>query len=714
MPSTTGSDHNDRASHNGKGHLAEQIAGEETERKAALLKWANQIADVVIAAVLEDIALHFIEGDADDDEQLDSVDLTGDYDPIIDVQTGSRLSETIKDAAETLCTSETILRRLYSSALKQKWQNHCKEIPSEPTGKRYGRSYLVNRHGVWSRRPVAALDDLHVWRRIAKTRIDPEALTYDTSRGRNWQHRYLVTGETGQFPVNIEAEHLGKDANRAINVLMRCGVHIVESRQARQQLAQFLRHRPRKRIIRAPHTGWFECHGRWVFVLPHEVLGSTDKTNVVLDGMAADGYGVHCVGTSEQWREHVAAPLARNSNVVLAVGTMLAAPLLRWADEPAGGFHLWGDAKLGKTLIGAVAQSIWGRPFVPGAGPDVYGRTWESTTNALEELAALRNDTGLYLDEIGVGDRKAIRTAIYTLAGGLGKGRMRQRQLSFNILILSTGELSVIRFLGDDVRAGQTVRLADVPVAAQAGSAFELFPAEEIAALARRFYAAARDYHGAIGHDWLGHLVHLGPKDIKRNLDRLRDSWLAQPEVTEIRARAHPQVTSVINRFALVAATLAMAVEAGLLPWLIADTDAAIIACMKRWVYQLGNLDAAGELLREIERRRRVFATTVDDRLIRLAVNGRRLVAASPADQHKLKAAEQFDGYVKNGRVLLTPDAWRRLWTGLDGEAVKQQLLRQQLLIADRDGTVPSVEKFRSGAPGARFYVLALAFIDSV
>jgi len=45
-------------------------------------------------------------------------------------------------------------------------------------------------------------------------------------------------------------------------------------------------------------------------------------------------------------------------------------------------------------------------------------------------------------------------------------------------------------------------------------------------------------------------------------------------------------------------------------------------------------------------------------------------------------------------------------------EAVKQQLLRRGLLIPGRNGKVPSAEKYKSGAPTARFYVLASAFID--
>ena len=259
-------------------------------------------------------------------------------------------------------------------ALKAKWKEQKKEIRTDPAGKHYGKNYMVNRHGVWTRLNVGGAD-LYVWRRIVRTRIDPQALSRDTSRQRNWRHRYRITDETGQFPVEIGSEQLAKKADRAISILMRRGAHVVETKDARQHLAIFLRYKPRGRIIRVPRTGWYEVKGnRWVFVLPTETVGSVGNVDIVLDGeITADRYGFHRSGTSEQWREQVAVPLAGNSNVVLAVGSFLAAPLLRWADEPGGGFHFHGPSKTGKTLIGAVAQSIWGKPYRPGAGADAFG-----------------------------------------------------------------------------------------------------------------------------------------------------------------------------------------------------------------------------------------------------------------------------------------------------------------------------------------------------
>ena len=708
---------------------AEQIAVEESKHKAALLKWAVETADLVISAAIDDAALHFLEGDSGDDEQSGSLDLTGDYDPIIEIKTGSRLSEIIRQAAETFRAktfrpSEGMLKRIYLDALKDRWKKHKEQgnkIPSEPVGKFDGRyPYMTNRHGVWVRLNTGGLDDLNVWRRIAKTCVEPEALSYDTTPQRNWKRRYLLTGETGQETVDIPAEHLGKDANRAINTLMRRGMHPVESRLARQHLARFLRLPPRKRIIRAPRTGWFEWRGYWVFVLPDETLGAPDKMYIALDvddTTRSGSHGLHRAGTSEQWRQQVALPLAKHSNVVLAVGTLLAGPLLRWADEPGGGFHFYGGSKVGKTLATVVGQSVWGKPFIPGSDTsNTFGYDWDSTSGRLEERAVLRNDIGLSLDGMEGGDAKAIASSIYTLASGQGRGRMGRREAVFNLMLVSSGEVSVAEFL-DDPHVGQTVRLSDIPAEVEpgSGSAFEQFRPD---AAGKQFYPATREYHGAIGYDWLQYLVGQTPKKFQPRLNELCKVFLGQPAVAEILDRAHSQVISVIHRFALVAATLAMAIEANILPWSQVDTDAAIIACMRRWLNQRGNIDTAGELLREIERRRRMFAVTANDRLIHLDIVERQLVAASPADQRKMEAAERFDGFFKNGRaidegrVLLTPDAWRHLWAGLDLEAVKQHLLRRGLLIPGRDGKVPSAEKYKSGAPTARFYVLAAAFIN--
>ena len=502
-------------------------ADQETKAKEHLLKWRSDLADKVIKAVCADVALHFL--DNVDDEESSALDLKGDYDPIVDEKTGARLSDAIAEFAEETGRAEKELRRLYESTLKAKWKVQKQATPTQPAGRYYGKNYLVNPHGVWTRLDAGGGPDLHVWRRITRTRIDPLALSYDTSPQHNWRHHYLITGETGELSVSIGNEKLGKEANSAISILMKYGVHVVESKEARQHLAVFLRYKPRARIIRAPRVGWFESRkNNWTFVLPHETLGDVGKLHsVVLDtasNAARVHYGFHRSGTSEQWRERVAKPLTGNSNVMLAVGTFIAGPLLRWADEAGGGFHAFGSSKIAKTLVGAVGQSVWGKPYVPGAGAGAFGYTWETTAARLSERAVLHSDIGLSLDEIGIGDRKAIATAAYALAGGRGKGRFGLAEQEFNILFFSTGELPLAEFL-PDARQGQLVRMVDIPAIVGRESALETVPASEIADAARKFYAATAEYHGSVGYDWLCYLVALGPTQIKVGLKRLREAW---------------------------------------------------------------------------------------------------------------------------------------------------------------------------------------------
>jgi hypothetical protein len=692
---------------------AERFAAEESQHKREVLSWADVVADKVIKAALEDAALRFLDRDLDADER--SVDLGAEFDPVVAERTGQRLSEAIEEAADRFHRKPEAMRRLYLRALKKEWKRERRRI-THPEGRRYG-VYMVSRHGVWSKQYASGGESHsgpYVWRRIAKTRVDPVALSRDTSSQRNWRTRFLVTDETGEFPVDIGHEHLTKKAERAINILIKHGVRVVESDDARRHLAVFLRFRPKVRIIRAPTTGWFAPRkNKPVFVLPTETLGDDGSVAITVD--ATDGHGLHRSGTSEQWRRYVAAPLAGNSNVILSTGTFLANPVLPWGDEPSGLFHLYGQSKIGKTLAGAAGQSVWGKPYAPGAGANAFGYTWETTANRLGQRATLRNHIGLYLDEIGVGNPHAIAPSIYKLAGGLDKGRYGQAERDFNLLGFSTGELSLAEFL-PNVRAGQLVRMVDIPALVQPASALETVPQSEIDAAGQRFYAATAEYPGSVGYDWLKHLVAIGPPAIKAKLKDHRGAWLALTQVAEIKSRAHPQVVSVVNRFAFVAAALRMAIDAGIVPWASADTDAGIIACMDRWVRQRGNTDAAGELLQEIHRRRQTFAATSDDRLIRLGRNGSRLVPASAADRNKIDAATRgdavFDGYVKDQRILLTPDAWQRLWVGLDADAVKDHLLRMQLLMpGEGAGRATFVEKVGRGAP-SRFYVLAEAFVS--
>jgi uncharacterized protein (DUF927 family) len=176
----------------------------------------------------------------------------------------------------------------------------------------------------------------------------------------------------------------------------------------------------------------------------------------------------------------------------------------------------------------------------------------------------------------------------------------------------------------------------------------------------------------------------------------------------DVKEKAHPSVQAVINRFALAAAAARMVITAGLLPWTVAETDAGIIACMARWVAQRGNIDTAGELLRAGTRVLATISAALPDRFISVRKEKRHWVPASAADKIRQKTPELFDGYVKPDRVLIRPEAWRRLCNGHDPAEMAKHLQQQGALIADYNGGKLARPEQVIGKV-ERFYVLSRA-----
>jgi len=213
--------------------------------------------------------------------------------------------------------------------------------------------------------------------------------------------------------------------------------------------------------------------------------------------------------------------------------------------------------------------------------------------------------------------------------------------------------------------------------------------------------------HGAVGRDWQRHLVNIGPDKIKAGLHEHRGAFLALPEVLAVAAKAHPQVRAVVNRFALYAAALRMAIAAELLPWSVEEADAGIIACMQRWVLQRGNFDTAGEVVRAARQVERELVSGLDENFIHIHKTGGRWKPLTEADELKQKTPERFDGYVKPDHVLLWPGALRRRCNGIDPVEIARHLQQRGVLIPGDDGMARPEQVL--GSKVHRFYVLSRA-----
>ena len=560
------------------------------------------------------------------------------------------------------------------------------------------------------------------WMRVAKDRIDPVAWSHQfgfqrKTERQSWRHHFVITERNGsQSTFELPREKLAGTGASAIRSLMKAGIHVVGRDDVQNALVQFLRFKPRREIIRMPWVGWAQVGSHWIFVRPDEVImpagmPKAQSTTYVLDAVATR-HGLHVEGSAAEWAAEVAAPLAGNSNIAVSFATFFAAPLLRWAGEPGGGNHQYGRSTIGKTMISDVGQSIYGWPHE--TSDDTFGVSWGGTAAGFDALALARTDLGLPLDEITLANPRTAEAVIYKVASGTkgpratSTGHLRETAHA-SVLVLSTGEKSLAEFIGRSLQEGARKRLVDVPAEVQPGSAFETIPREQIHIESKRLFDAMKRQHGAVGRDWQRHLVDVGPDKIKAELHRHREAFLALQEVVAVAAKAHPQVHAVVNRFALHAAALRMAIAAGLLPWTVEEADMGIVACMGRWVAQRGNVDTAGEVVRAAREVERKLAAGLRDQFIHISKSktGNKLIPVAEADEVKAKTPERFDGFIKSDHVLIRPEAWRRYCDGVEPAEIARHFLDRGVLVPGDNGNLSKSQQVIGGS--GRFYVLRMA-----
>ncbi len=303
-------------------------------------------------------------------------------------------------------------------------------------------------------------------------------------------------------------EMLAGDNNEVRSVLLADGLLINTER--RNLITSYLSNQhPPKRLRAATVTGW---HGD-AFVLPDEVVGA-DNIWFQAPGRIAP-YGK--AGTLDSWKAGVATMAVGNPALALAISAALAGPILEGMNIDGGGIHLYGDSSTGKTTVLMAGISVWGGPK--------YRRTWRATSNGLEGAAKLHTGTLLALDEIGEVAPKELYEAVYALCNGSGKSRANvhgnARDLArWRVFILSTGEVTIASRMsvgGFEAKAGQAVRVLDIPVSGKYGLFDELHCYHSGAALSQAIVNSAAQSYGHAGpafvRAWLGWRKGGSPSD---------------------------------------------------------------------------------------------------------------------------------------------------------------------------------------------------------
>ena len=343
--------------------------------------------------------------------------------------------------------------------------------------------------------------------------------------------------------------------------------------------------RPRKRARHTVRTGWHDADDGATFVLPDRAFGHGGE-EWIFEGDSPAGNTYRQKGTLAEWRDGVARRCAGNSRLVFAVSMAFASPLLHLAGAESGGFHLRSNSSDGKTTALRVAGSVCG-------GQD-YMQRWRATSNGLEALAMQHCDAPLLLDELAQLDPREAGEVAYMLANGSGKtragrtGGMRARS-DWRLLFLSAGEVGLVQHMaevGKQAKAGQELRLAEIPADAGAGMGlFEnLHESGGGADFAKALDQATRKHHGSAWAGFLSRLVSESPEAISAAVhDGLRafDKRFLSDD-------ASGQARRVAGRFALVGVGGELATDWKITGWEPGEAMKAAGVCFKSWLSNRG------------------------------------------------------------------------------------------------------------------------------
>jgi putative DNA primase/helicase len=336
--------------------------------------------------------------------------------------------------------------------------------------------------------------------------------------------------------------------------LLALGVEIDPS--AKTLLANYLQAKPPKRRMRcAQQVGWCDDS----FVLPDAVIGL--KASGVIFQSGERGHDEHTKGgTLAGWQADIAARAIGNPMMVMGIAASFAGPILKPCNAESGGPHFVGDSSIGKTTITNAGCSTWG-------GPN-FRRSWRATANGMEGAAALFNDGLLALDDISEADPKEVGAIVYSLGNGTGKQRAgrsgnARAVTRWRCVVLSNGERTIATTMaegGHRAKAGQSVRMLDIPAARRFGVLDDLHDFPNGAAFSDAIKKAAATHYGHAGRAFLEKLTRDG-RDFCALLERIKGLAEFSAEGSE------GQDKRGAARFALLALAGELATEYGITGW---------------------------------------------------------------------------------------------------------------------------------------------------
>jgi putative DNA primase/helicase len=541
--------------------------------------------------------------------------------------------------------------------------------------------FELRRDGVY-RREEGRDEEPPEWIKVCSP-IRVIALTRDRS-GEGWGRLVEIIDRDGwKHYWSIPAELFAGDGVEVLRELLRLGLDLEPRNSSRKAVIELLMQwRPERRATTANRLGWADetCSA---FVLGDgRVIGDQDIVYQQVNAPAAAAE-MKEAGTSEEWREAVAALCVGNPLMLVSVSLALAGVLLEPLGLDGGGLHFRGASSRGKSTAQRVAVSVWGSPR--------FLLTWRATANGLEGVATACNSTVLALDEMGEVSGREAGAAAYMLGNGAGKARAdrsgRARPVArWRVMILSSGEIGLadkVAEAGGRPAAGQMVRLLDIAADNFSFGAFdELHGAVDGATFADRAKAAAAEQYGTAGPAFVKQYLK-DPEHALAAARMFREKFKVAA-VERFSLDAEGQVSRAVDRVSLVAAAGEMATVWGLTGWKPgAALDAALIV-LGLWLDGRGGRGAAEA--REAVERARAFivahgASRFED------------ISGSNANGPKDRPINNRAGW-KDGKLFyVPPTVWAEIHKGADPKRAAQHVAAAAFLDA------PERDRFTKKAP---------------
>lgn len=545
---------------------------------------------------------------------------------------------------------------------------------------------------------------------LARTRDD---------KGHNWGLLVEFNDPDGaKKRWNIPARNMTGDFGKdVLGPLVDMGLRLAgtrSGRNARNDLQSYLQgfdSAERARLV--TRLGW---HGP-AYLLPDQQIGNSHEHLFFCDAGAQLPPISEC-GTLKQWQQQISALCIGNHRLAFVVSVAFAGPLLHLLGHESGGFHLYGDSSGGKTTHLQVAASVYGGPRLV--------RSWRSTDNALESIAAAHSDGVLVLDEIGMCDPRIIGETVYMLGNGTGKARANDRGQAgrqvqeWRLLFLSTGEKTLAQHMADankELKAGMEIRMLAVPADASKGlGMFDILSGfEDAAALSDALKTRVAKYYGTPLTAFLAALCKPGEMlGWTAILRRTLEGFISKSLPNTASGQAHRAAA----RFGLAAAAGELATALGITGWPEGTATTAAQVCLNAWMEERGGAgNMEGDAI--VSRLRQVIERFGESRFTRW--DG----IAAKTDDHAPRTADRLgfrrtiehgmgDGIYTLVTYYFLPTAWRaEVFKGMSLTLVNRELIERGILEPSAEGRAAQSVRLPGLSKTRAYVVHANALLSS-